>query len=90
MLKDDGRATVMCAAQDPGMGTYTILAQIVSDKTGLPVDKIEVLLGDSDFVPGATSGGSTLTATVMPAVADAANGAVQMLLAMATRPGASV
>jgi len=87
MLKDDGRATVSCAAQDPGMGTYTILAQIVSDKTGLPVDKIEVLLGDTKFVPGATSGGSTLTATVMPAVADAANGAVQMVLAMATRPG---
>ncbi len=87
MLKANGSATVMCAAQDPGMGTYTILAQIVSDKTGLPVDKIDVLLGDSNFVPGATSGGSTLTATVMPAVADATNGAVQMVLAMATRPG---
>ncbi len=82
-LKDDGTARVTCAAQDPGMGTYTILAQIVSDKTGLPVEKIEVLLGDTDFVPGATSGGSTLTATVMPAVADAANGAVRQVLAMA-------
>ena len=89
MLKADGRATVMCAAQDPGMGTYTILAQIVSDKTGLPVDKIDVQLGDSDFVPGSTSGGSTLTATIMPAVADATNGAVQIVLAMATRPGAA-
>ncbi|HEV2576997.1 MAG TPA: xanthine dehydrogenase family protein molybdopterin-binding subunit [Acidobacteriaceae bacterium] len=87
-LKDDGTARVSCAAQDPGMGTYTIFAQIVSDKTGLPVDKIEVLLGDTDFVPGGTSGGSTLTATVMPAIADASNGAVQMVLAMATRPGA--
>jgi xanthine dehydrogenase YagR molybdenum-binding subunit len=87
-LKDDGRASVRCAAQDPGTGTYTIFAQIVSDKTGVPVEKIEVLLGDTDFVPGATSGGSTLTATVMPAVADAANDAVQMVLAMATRPGA--
>jgi xanthine dehydrogenase YagR molybdenum-binding subunit len=70
------------------MGTYTIFAQIVSDKTGLPVDKIEVLLGDTNFVPGATSGGSTLTATVMPAIADASNGAVQQVLAMATRSGA--
>ncbi len=87
-LKDDGTARVTCAAQDPGMGTYTIIAQIVSDKTGLPVDKIEVLLGDTNFVPGATSGGSTLTATVMPAVADASNGAVETVLAMATRPGA--
>jgi len=87
-LKADGTASVRCAAQDPGTGTYTIFAQIVSDKTGLPVDKIEVLLGDTDFVPGGTSGGSTLTATVMPAIADASNGAVQMVLAMATRPGA--
>jgi len=82
-LKDDGTARVSCAAQDPGMGTYTIFAQIVSDKTGLPIAKIEVLLGDSDFVPGATSGGSTLTATVMPAIADAANGAVRQVLALA-------
>jgi xanthine dehydrogenase YagR molybdenum-binding subunit len=86
-LKDDGTASVRSASQDPGTGTYTVVAQIVSDKTGLPVEKIEVLLGDTNFVPGATSGGSTLTATVMPAVADAANGAVQMVLAMATRPG---
>jgi xanthine dehydrogenase YagR molybdenum-binding subunit len=86
-LKDDGTARVTCAAQDPGTGTYTIFAQIVSDKTGIPVEKIEVLLGDTNFVPGATSGGSTLTATVMPAIADASNGAVQTLLAMATRPG---
>jgi xanthine dehydrogenase YagR molybdenum-binding subunit len=86
-LKDDGTASVRCAAQDPGTGTYTIFAQIVSDKTGLPVEKIKVLLGDTDYVPGATSGGSTLTATVMPAIADAANGAVQMVLAMAARPG---
>jgi xanthine dehydrogenase YagR molybdenum-binding subunit len=85
-LKADGTASVSCAAQDPGTGTYTIFAQIVSDKTGLPVEKIEVLLGDTDFVPGGTSGGSTLTATVMPAVANAANGAVQMVLALATRP----
>jgi xanthine dehydrogenase YagR molybdenum-binding subunit len=86
-LKDDGTARVSCAAQDPGMGTYTIFAQIVSDKTGIPVEKIEVLLGDTNFLPGATSGGSTLTATVMPAIADASNGAVQTVLAMATRPG---
>jgi xanthine dehydrogenase YagR molybdenum-binding subunit len=86
-LKDDGTATVSCAAQDPGMGTYTILAQIVSDKTGLPVDKIEVLLGDTDFAPGATSGGSTLTATIMPAVADASNEATKIVFAMATREG---
>ena len=70
------------------MGTYTIFAQVVSDKTGIPVEKIEVVLGDSDLVPGSTSGGSTLTATVMPAVADASNAAVRSVLMMATRVSA--
>jgi xanthine dehydrogenase YagR molybdenum-binding subunit len=85
ILRDDGTARTSCAAQDPGMGTYTIFAQIVSDKTGIPVEKIEVVLGDSDLVPGATSGGSTLTATVMPAIADASNAAIGNVLMMATR-----
>jgi xanthine dehydrogenase YagR molybdenum-binding subunit len=88
ILRDDGTARTSCAAQDPGMGTYTIFAQIVSDKTGIPVEKIEVVLGDSDLVPGATSGGSTLTATVMPAVADASNAAIANVLMMATRVSA--
>jgi xanthine dehydrogenase YagR molybdenum-binding subunit len=88
ILRDDGTARTSCAAQDPGMGTYTIFAQIVSDKTGIPVEKIEVVLGDSDLVPGATSGGSTLTATVMPAVADASNAAIGNVLMMATRVSA--
>lgn len=82
-LRDDGTARVSSASQDPGMGTYTIFAQVVSDKTGVPVEKIEVVLGDSDLVPGATSGGSTLTATLMPAVADASNAAVRQVLMMA-------
>ena len=88
ILRDDGTARTSCAAQDPGMGTYTIFAQIVSDKTGIPVEKIEVVLGDSDLVPGATSGGSTLTATVIPAVADASNAAVRSVLMMAGRVSA--
>ena len=57
--------------QDIGTGTYTIFAQVVADKTGLPVDKIHVVLGDSDLPPGPTSGGSAATATVLPAIVKA-------------------
>ncbi|HEX4153973.1 MAG TPA: xanthine dehydrogenase family protein molybdopterin-binding subunit [Acidobacteriaceae bacterium] len=85
ILRDDGTARVSSAAQDIGTGTYTVMAQVASDKTGLPIDKIEVVLGDSSLVPGATSGGSTLTATVMPAVAAAANEAVRSVLTIAAR-----
>lgn len=83
-LRDDGTARTSCATQDIGTGTYTIFAQVVSDKTGIPVEKIDVVLGDSSLAQGPTSGGSTATATVLPAIADAANGAVRSMLAIAS------
>jgi xanthine dehydrogenase YagR molybdenum-binding subunit len=84
-LRSDGTARVSSATQDIGTGTYTIMAQIVSDKTGISTDKIEVVLGDSTLVPGPMSGGSTATATIIPAVADAANAAIKIILTTATR-----
>jgi xanthine dehydrogenase YagR molybdenum-binding subunit len=57
-LRDDGSARVACGTQDIGTGTYTILAQLVADKTGVPLNKIEVVLGDTSLPPGPISGGS--------------------------------
>ncbi len=76
-LLPDGTARVSSATQDIGTGTYTVIAQVVSDKTGIPVDKIEVILGDSSLPPGPMSGGSTATATVMPAIVDGVDAASQ-------------
>ncbi len=84
-LLADGTARVSCACQDIGTGTYTIFAQVVSDKTGVPVDKVHVMLGDSDLPPGPTSGGSAATATVLPAIAKAAEQASEILFAVATK-----
>jgi xanthine dehydrogenase YagR molybdenum-binding subunit len=83
-LRHDGTALVSCGTQDIGTGTYTVLAQVVSDKTGIPVDKIEVVLGDSSLPPGPTSGGSTATATLLPAVIDGTNAAVKVVLSVAS------
>jgi xanthine dehydrogenase YagR molybdenum-binding subunit len=85
ILKADGTARVSSATQDIGTGTYTVMAQVVSDKTGIPVGKIEVVLGDSSLVPGPMSGGSTATATILPAVMEATDSAVNSVLAIATR-----
>jgi xanthine dehydrogenase YagR molybdenum-binding subunit len=85
ILRDDGTARTSCATQDIGTGTYTVFAQIVSDKTGIPVNRIEVVLGDTSYPPGPTSGGSTATATVVPAVAAATTSAVGSVLMIATR-----
>jgi xanthine dehydrogenase YagR molybdenum-binding subunit len=89
ILKDDGTARASCATQDIGTGTYTVFAQVVSDKTGIPVDKIEVVLGDSSLSPGPTSGGSTATATVVPAIADAVENATRSLFALASKTAGS-
>jgi xanthine dehydrogenase YagR molybdenum-binding subunit len=82
-LRDDGTARVSCATQDIGTGTYTVLSQIVSDKTGIPHDRIEVVLGDSDLPPGPISGGSWATASVVPPVLEAIEKAQQTLFTIA-------
>lgn len=43
---------------DIGTGSYTIFAQVVADMLGLPLDHVEVRLGDTDLPPASGSGGS--------------------------------
>jgi xanthine dehydrogenase YagR molybdenum-binding subunit len=71
---------VACGTQDIGTGTYTVLAQILSDKLGIPIEKIEVVLGDSSLPAGPMSGGSMGVASVIPAVSKAAEHAMQTIL----------
>jgi xanthine dehydrogenase YagR molybdenum-binding subunit len=85
---DDGSARVACCTQDIGTGTYTVLAQITADKIGVPLEKVEVALGDSRLPKGPISGGSMATASVVPAVLEAADHAIASLLDVATKtPG---
>ncbi|MCU1307110.1 MAG: Periplasmic aromatic aldehyde oxidoreductase, molybdenum binding subunit YagR [Acidobacteriaceae bacterium] len=84
-LLADGTAQASCATQDIGTGTYTVFAEIVSDKTGLPVDKVKVVLGDSSLPPGPTSGGSAATASVIPAIAKATQDAIEAVLKAAAK-----
>ena len=79
-LTVDGIARVATNTQDIGTGMYTALAVIVSERTGLPVDRIDVSLGDSMLPPGPLSGGSRATASVVPAVLEATRGAMQAAL----------
>ncbi len=84
-LKDDGTAYVSSATQDIGTGTYTVFAQVVSDRTGIPVAKIDVVLGDSSLSPGPMSGGSTATASVLPSVSAAADDAIKSVITLAVK-----
>jgi xanthine dehydrogenase YagR molybdenum-binding subunit len=83
-LRDDGTARVACGTQDIGTGTYTILAQLTSQKTGVPLEKVDVVLGDTSLPAGPLSGGSMVTGSVVPAVFQAADNAIALLLSMAT------
>ncbi len=82
-LCPNGRVRVRCATQDIGTGTYTIFAQVIHEKTGVPMDRIDVNLGDSSLPDGPTSGGSMATSAVMPAAANAANAAITRLMNIA-------
>jgi xanthine dehydrogenase YagR molybdenum-binding subunit len=87
-IRDDGTVRVACATQDIGTGTYTVLAQLASQKTGVPLEKIEVELGDSALPDGPISGGSLATSSVIPAVFKAADQSIASLLIIAvTTPG---
>ena len=82
---DTGRVCVRCATQDIGTGTYTVFAQVAHEKTGVPLDRIDVFLGDSGLPDGPMSGGSMVTGSVLNAIAEGAENAIRKLQALAAK-----
>jgi xanthine dehydrogenase YagR molybdenum-binding subunit len=56
-LGTDGRITVETDMTDIGTGTYTIIGQTAAEMMGVPLEAVDVRLGDSLFPTGAGSGG---------------------------------
>src|SRR5258708_4087176 len=67
-LEGDGRLTVELAMTDIGTGSYTILTQIAAETMELPLERVTVRLGDTNFPPTDGSGGSWGAATSGAAV----------------------
>lgn len=63
---ENRRLVVSCAAQDIGTGTRSVLADTVARAFNLSPEEIEVRIGDSGLPPGPGSGGSRVTASVVP------------------------
>lgn len=63
-LTANGLAVVSCATSDIGTGTYTIMAQVAADALGLPLENIEIRLGDSTLPQSPVEGGSWIAASV--------------------------
>jgi xanthine dehydrogenase YagR molybdenum-binding subunit len=77
----DGSVEVLSAVQDIGSGIKTVLAQILAEQFGVPPAKVSVKIGDTNYPVGPNSGGSVTTASLTPAVRDAAWQAAQKFLA---------
>ncbi|GLK83819.1 aldehyde oxidoreductase molybdenum-binding subunit PaoC [Ancylobacter defluvii] len=56
-LDGTGQVTVETDMTDIGTGSYTIIAQTAAEMMGVPVERVTVRLGDSDFPVSAGSGG---------------------------------
>ncbi|HEX3659858.1 MAG TPA: xanthine dehydrogenase family protein molybdopterin-binding subunit [Acidobacteriaceae bacterium] len=88
-LGADGRVRTSSATQDIGTGMYTVFAIVVAQKLGIPIDRVDVALGDTALPPGPMSGGSTATASVLPAIDQATDKVTQLLFELATRTAGS-
>ncbi|MGC1869832.1 MAG: xanthine dehydrogenase family protein molybdopterin-binding subunit [Acidobacteriaceae bacterium] len=77
----DGSVEVLSAVQDIGSGIKTVMAQILAEQFGVPPQQVSVKIGDTNYPVGPNSGGSVTTASLTPAVRDAAWQASQKFLA---------
>jgi len=62
-IEKDGAATVLIGTQTNGQGHATTFRQLVHDQLGLPLERINVITGDTDLIP---SGGGTVGSRSMP------------------------
>ncbi|TWT11732.1 xanthine dehydrogenase family protein molybdopterin-binding subunit [Reyranella sp. CPCC 100927] len=88
-IEANGTVRVRCGTQDMGSGTYTVLAQLAAEALGVPVDGIDVELGDTALPEGPYSGGSMATASFTPAVEAAAGRVRQRLIDLVIEDGES-
>jgi CO/xanthine dehydrogenase Mo-binding subunit len=87
-LGSDGRATVVTAMQDIGTGTRTAMAQIAAEELRLPLERVDVVVGDSARGPYASiSAGSSTTPSMGPAVRAAAADAREQVEDIAEQRG---
>ena len=72
----DRRAKLIVGAQDIGTGSRTALVQLTAETLGVPLDAVEIEIGDTaPGLRGPTSSGSATLPTLAPAVQEAARAA---------------
>jgi len=80
-IHPDGSVEVKMGTQDIGTGTRTSILQVVSDTLGIPMDQINLLIGDNQYPRDSASGGSSTIGGVSSANFRAATDAKNQLFA---------
>jgi len=80
IIHPDGTAEVELASQDLGTGTRTVIAMVAAETLGLPVGAIRVKIGDTNYPPSGSSGGSTTVGGVSTSTRKATTDALAKLL----------
>jgi xanthine dehydrogenase YagR molybdenum-binding subunit len=69
-LRADGTLVLQSAVSDSGPGTATAMVNIAAEVMNMPQRAVSFQLGNTDFPPGPTQGGSGTTSTLGSAVHD--------------------
>jgi len=87
-IRGDGSVEVTSGAIDMGTGTYTVLAQTAAEALDVPIESVEVRLGDSNLPRAPMSGNSQLSSIMTGLVHKAGVAAREQLVGLAlTEPG---
>ena len=73
-IDGNGIATARMDMTDIGTGTYTIMTQIAAEMLGLPMDRVRVEMGDTNYPAASGSGGSFGSGSAGSALMDACSG----------------
>ena len=83
-LHMDGSATVLAGTSDMGQGARTVLSQIAAEELGLPVEAVQIVMGDTGMAPfDLQTSASRSTVFMGTAVAEACRDVKRQLAAMA-------
>ena len=83
----NGRVQLTVGTQSMGMGHETVFAQVLADRLGVPMDRVDLLTGDTDLTG---LGGGAHSDRSMRLVGTLMVGAAAALVAKATRLASSV
>lgn len=81
-VTDEGEVVISIGGHEMGQGIRTALANAISRKLGVPVEKVKAIIGDTRAAPQHLTAGSWGTASAIPAAEDAADAMLTALAAL--------